>query len=411
MDASAYFSAINLPNYSGCMKTHSGYITNFTVFRGIGSFFVAYAHYQLFLAYRLNPGLHVSMHQFFLAVDSFFVMSGFIMLHVYQDKFRNGISRTAFKDFIVARFGRVYPLHLFTLLILVTIFYLNDGNFSILTNQGNEAANPHAILTNLLMLQSFPFHKIHTWNMPSWSLSAEWWPYFTLPFIAYWFHTRKKTLVALLVVIIPLTYASVMYVLPKVNIYNPSLPAPHDLDTTFQYGFLRGIAGFFSGILTYILFQEERIRKFFGKDIIYVLLLFTGITALYKDVNDIICIALISAFLLSAACNVQYVSKWSNFRPLQFLGDISYSVYMNHLLVILFFIKMLKSAGILDSGTKCPVYLQVTILVSFLATVLAMSTLTYYMIEVKCRKWINEKWSNRKYSNQDTKQGRLTLQR
>jgi hypothetical protein len=40
-----------------------------------------------------------------------------------------------------------------------------------------------------------------------------------------------------------------------------------------------------------------------------------------------------------------------------------------------------------------------------------MSTFTYYMIEVKCRKWINEKWTRRKSTNRDSNPGELTFQR
>ena len=390
------------------MQMQSSYITNFTVLRGIGSLLVAFAHYQLFFASSLNPGTSLSMHQFYLAVDSFFIMSGFIMMYVYADKFKNGIRFPAFKDFMIARFGRIYPLHFFTLLVFVVIYAISRGHFSIVSNNGNEAANPHAILTHILLLQSFPIHHIYTWNIPSWSLSAEWWPYFTLPVIAWCYHAQKKKLVAALLIIIPLAYGSIMYLLPKINIYEIGRPAGHDLDTTFQYGFLRGMAGFFSGTLAYILFKEERIRKLFKSDFIYIALLAVTLGALYKDVNDLVCITLIAAFILCAAANTQKISQWSNNRVLQFLGDISYSVYMNHLLVIFLFKKIMTEAGVINNqGFRCPVYLQALWCLSFFAVVMGMSILTYYGIEVKFRKLINERWAHRKFAGQ----ARLDFQR
>ncbi len=50
-----------------------------------------------------------------LWVDFFFVLSGFVIAHAYLDRLRTGLG---LGTFMVRRFARLYPLHLFTLILV-----------------------------------------------------------------------------------------------------------------------------------------------------------------------------------------------------------------------------------------------------------------------------------------------------
>ena len=50
----------------------------------------------------------------YLGVELFFVLSGFILSHVYLHAFAE--KRFSYRGFLWARIARVYPLHIFTLL-------------------------------------------------------------------------------------------------------------------------------------------------------------------------------------------------------------------------------------------------------------------------------------------------------
>ncbi len=50
----------------------------------------------------------------YLAVDGFFVLSGFILCHVYATSF-SSVSLSQYRTFLVARLARIYPVHLFML--------------------------------------------------------------------------------------------------------------------------------------------------------------------------------------------------------------------------------------------------------------------------------------------------------
>ena len=90
-----------------------------------------------------------------LAVDLFFVLSGFVFAHVYLTNAGD------WRDFGVARFARLYPLHLVTLLFcLVTLGHL----------PGNTLP---AFIAHLAMAQALVQPAGHTFNGPSWSLTVE----------------------------------------------------------------------------------------------------------------------------------------------------------------------------------------------------------------------------------------------
>src|SRR5262245_51361113 len=50
----------------------------------------------------------------YLAVDFFFVLSGFVLAHVYRDSWLAGTYRH--RDFLVRRFARIWPMHIVALL-------------------------------------------------------------------------------------------------------------------------------------------------------------------------------------------------------------------------------------------------------------------------------------------------------
>src|SRR5438045_7740910 len=123
----------------------------------------------------------------------------------------------------------------------------------------NPILNPAAIPTHLFLLHSFGIHNIFTLNVPSWSISAEWWAYMIFPLIVLCLYKRKWLTVACCSVFVIGAYLSIMFLLARSVPFNPGVPMPHNLDSTYDYGFLRGLAGFTTGLLLYILYQAHSI--------------------------------------------------------------------------------------------------------------------------------------------------------
>ncbi|MFY9600755.1 MAG: acyltransferase family protein, partial [Pseudolabrys sp.] len=88
----------------------------FSGLRGIAALLVLFYHVRTPQHLELNFGVCDVFSKFgYLGVDVFFVLSGFILSHVYRD----GFNLAGLRSYGVARFARIYPLHLVTLFMML----------------------------------------------------------------------------------------------------------------------------------------------------------------------------------------------------------------------------------------------------------------------------------------------------
>ena len=104
------------------MKPTINYISSLTPLRGIAALLVVLFHYQAFSIMHGFPGLLDQLNSQFITkgylwVDFFFILSGFVISHVYGEKLKNR-SSSIVKNYLWARFSRLYPLHVFVMLLL-----------------------------------------------------------------------------------------------------------------------------------------------------------------------------------------------------------------------------------------------------------------------------------------------------
>ena len=369
------------------------YLSSLTALRGIAALLVAVFHFEMAVARFVPAEQTMFFEKCYLMVDLFFIMSGFIMMHVYSTHFKNNIQTKSLKNFLVARFARVYPLHLFSLLLLVLIvrWITNWGNPPIIFEQ------PADILPNIFLLQSFGFTKIYSWNIPSWSISAEWAAYLLFPVIALSINKKKTISVVILVILIIAAYYAIMYLLPRKNPINPAIPVPHNLNTTFDYGYIRGIAGFTTGVLVYMAYSLRTVRKALSYDLVSLVIITAIIISMHFSLNDGITVSLFAVLVLSFTANNGRIARFCNQKTLQFLGDISYSVYLMQIFLQEPFSHGIYLPGITGIGRGkqnidfssgiiyCTVYLILLIFISYI---------TYQWIERPSRRFINRIWGN-----------------
>lgn len=116
--------------------------------------------------------------QGWLGVDLFFVLSGFIMAHVYTTLPVRGRIGSFAASFVHARLARIYPLHLATLLATVAlVMFMPDFGPRFPSYFGTDT-----FVLNLLLLQGWGLSPA-SWNMVSWSISAEWFMYLLFPLL------------------------------------------------------------------------------------------------------------------------------------------------------------------------------------------------------------------------------------
>src|SRR5437899_12410051 len=114
-----------------------------------------------------------------VGVAFFFVLSGFILTYNYADVFRDGISAASYKRFIWDRLTKIYPVHFLALLLVLPIATLSP----------QLRLDWRAVPLHLLLLQCFwpsstPAFSSYL-NVPSWSISCEWFFYLLGPVVMF----------------------------------------------------------------------------------------------------------------------------------------------------------------------------------------------------------------------------------
>ena len=157
-------------------------LTSLRAFLAVG---VVLFHYQL----QWDPALGFSpiIERSRLAVDAFFMLSGFILAHVYGPAFASG--GFSYRRFIVARLARLYPLHV---AVLTGALVMVLGATAAGVRFDGEGYGLLAFFQTLFLIQAwFPTDAELNWSGPSWSLSAEWFAYLLFPAYA-WLALRLR---------------------------------------------------------------------------------------------------------------------------------------------------------------------------------------------------------------------------
>jgi peptidoglycan/LPS O-acetylase OafA/YrhL len=133
--------------------------------RGAAALMILIRHAGFFFG---NFGVYISNSESYLAVDLFFVLSGFVIAGAYDKRLAGGLSPI---EFIKIRVIRLYPLYFLGLLIGTV-----SGLFSIYGNNTAGLTGPKLVKEFALaffMLPS-PFSAdLYPLNLPSWSLFFE----------------------------------------------------------------------------------------------------------------------------------------------------------------------------------------------------------------------------------------------
>jgi peptidoglycan/LPS O-acetylase OafA/YrhL len=151
--------------------------------RGLAALWVAGCH--LVAEPGLVSGLAARiLARGYLAVDLFFILSGFVMALNYGHLFKRRIRVAVFSRFLLLRLARLYPLYGSILLVRFGYTALRYGSFD-LPRPWIAAPLPYPAIdlpANLLLVQSWGIAKSSIG--PAWSVSTEWGAYMVFPVLA-----------------------------------------------------------------------------------------------------------------------------------------------------------------------------------------------------------------------------------
>lgn len=297
-----------------------------------------------------------------LGVDLFFVLSGFILAHVYLDNFESG--RFDFRRFMIKRVARIYPLHFVMLCGFIAIYILAD-----LAGVGGEGTGQNwaDLPYHVLLVHAWGFTQGHAWNFPSWSVSAEFFAYLCFPLVLCVMRRLSGVLAIALsliwLLVISLSVGGLGMVMTKMM---------------YDFGVVRIAAEFPYGVALYLVFRRHAIPQKVIMPLLFLAVSLICILAIVQFNETIIVLILGLMILLLANLSLHSSGTFLRSRVLVFLGEISYSTYMVH---ILFVFVLDRFVGRTGPG-----------LVAALATIAAFvliyiaSVILYYCVERPGRK-------------------------
>jgi peptidoglycan/LPS O-acetylase OafA/YrhL len=323
-------------------------------------------------------------------VTFFFVLSGFILTYAYPALDRNGVKR-----FLVARIARILPLHLVALLLYVLILpaWYRDSV--------SENSRVAGALTITLTQAWVPVRRIQSaFNGVSWSLSVELFFYLCFPLLLW--HWRRTWRVKIA--------ASLLLVAGAILIANHGmgqLPAGADVADIVYFHPLARVCEFTIGVAAAHLWQFLRTRvhcgRWLGTALEVAALVVTlvvmalsggwaraaGHVALIGPGGEAWLASSGFVFLPFAALigvmafEWGWVSRALACRPLVFLGEISFSLYLLHLIVCHYYV---IHPGAFVSVPPWLLYL------GYWLIVLLASFVGWSAVEVPCRRAIVGWW-------------------
>ena len=337
-----------------------------TGIRGIAAWMVVLYHIRFSLDALVPAGMIAALGKGYLAVDLFFILSGFVLWYNYADRLRVGRRGEVFQ-FMWRRIARIWPLHLFILSAFVAFALL-------LVATGRSTADyPFAELPlHVFLIQNWGFTSELAWNHPAWSISTELAAYLVFPLIVTAFRWDRLALPALVCVA-----AALLAAIHMIFAAGGSGNLGHDIP---GLGLWRCLAEFTLGTIACMLWQSLRDWRFgavvCGASCAALLVL--GLALALPETLFVPAVFLTA--ILALALDRSIVARLMGAGPIHYLGDISYSTYLAHYFLFILF-KLLFLDASLQLGWAG--------LAGFLLLVLGASVLLYHGVEKPAQRWLN----------------------
>lgn len=320
--------------------------------------------------YHYWPGLGLErpalIGKGYLGVELFFVLSGFILSHVYIEDF--GAGRFKWRGFIRARIARVYPLHLATLAAV--------AGMGVLAVLMRHPVDPNvlalrALPANLLMIHAWGFTDVAAWNHPSWSISAEWFAYLSFPAFAWaaW-RLRARPGLAMLAALALLfgLYAGFRRL--------AGFPLT---EATFAWGALRIVPCFAYGCAMWLAFRAGAAARPGAAGALALVSAAAALALAWAGADDAVTVALFGLLILGLA-GMSDAPGVLGAPGLVWLGEVSYAAYLVCIPWKMLFPKVAQGALGAD-----PNHMPLLVWLIFLVALVPLSGLAHHAIERPAR--------------------------
>lgn len=340
-------------------------IASLTGIRALAAFLVLLLHADQNIALGITRIGVVSRG--YLGVDLFFLLSGFILTYVYFDSMRQPRWRT-FGIFMWHRFIRLYPVHITVLAALVAVV-LGSARVG-LNLRSPEAFTLDALPWQVLLIHAWGVTDQVSWNVPSWSISAEWFAYLCSPLVAAGLSHVRNPYVLLLIAATSLGIAAMIFSFAGWGLSGAWI-APSAL-VRIAGSFVCGAA-----LCRYAILRQALERKSAFNDATAIIALVAFLVGPSFGVPDFALIALLAVFIATLSMSKGITAQLFSLAPIVWLGEISYSLYMVHFPVLRAFSIVIKPDRLAAMGpiVACGAF------VLAIGLCIAVAAGLYYLVE------------------------------
>lgn len=350
--------------------------------RGVAAIIVVTFH----LTEPLGTGhLDILVNHGYLAVDFFFLLSGFVIGYAYDDRWQDMTIGTFFKR----RMERLQPMVVLGMTLGAIGFYFTDSTIWPLIHTVPlwkmllVTLIGYTVLPIPLSMDIRGWQEMHPLNSVGWSLFFE---YIANFLYAIGLRKLSKTALSILVLVAAVALAHLAITSP-----NGDLSGGWTLNTEqVRVGITRMMFPFFAGLLLSRIAKPSRIKHtFLCCSVIIALVLYMprigGAEHLWMNgIYESVCVIIIfPAIVYLGASGV--VQAQTERRICKFLGDISYPLYLVHYPLVYFYVAWISN----HKGITIVEAWPYALLILVASIILAYISLKWY--DEPVRKWLRKK--------------------
>lgn len=338
-------------------------VTQLTGLRALAAWSVVLFH-SGYMLQPLSNSIFRLTRAGYLGVDVFFVLSGFVIAYNYMDGSRRSGGK-GWREFFWMRFARLYPVHLFTLLVSL-LLYLTVRMAALHTVKDFSGWTARTFIANVFMVHAWLPHPHDSWNNASWSISCEWFAYLLFPLIVYAGVRRISPRMGLVIASLAATApALILWIKNDVPFFNL-------IEVSFEFA---------AGCLIYVSFKSLRgntaVRYAAGGLVLAGTLMLMALHDLKIGVGARWAVSLFPLLVMYIAVSTGVVRRILCSRLLVYWGKASYSLYMTHNLTLWSLKYFLPNHDSVADAARYVIYLL---------TIAVVAMLTYHFVEEPARK-------------------------
>lgn len=354
--------------------------------RGVAALMVMW--YHIFEGFATSP-IDQNFNHGYLAVDFFFMLSGFVVSYAYDDRWKSSLT---LKGFLKRRLIRLQPMVVMGV-FLGAITFIIQGQKQWDGTPVTPSMLFLALLLNLFLIPAIPGSRLevrgngemYPLNGPNWSLFFEY-----IGNLLYALFIRKMSTRWLATLTCISGLGLTFFALCNLSGFGHLGVGWSLSDYNFPGGMLRLLFSFCAGLLISRIFKPIAVRGAFWICSLLIILLLSipyignENTQWTNGLYDSVCILIIFPLLLWIGASGKATDN-KTARVCNFLGDISYPVYVVHYPFMYLFYAWLWSEEKIPFAEAWPIALSVY----FGSILLAYICLRWY--DEPLRKWLNKR--------------------